>query len=304
MASLTLPKRTKWTPEARWGLLFVALPLLQFLIFICGPMIFSLWAGLTDYTAIGDPTFIGLENVTEIFQDEKFWKALFNTFYMMLGIPIGMFLAMFLAMGMNRQMPGVQVFRVIYYVPVVSSIVAVAILWRWLYNGDYGLLNQILWTLFGIKGPNWMSNTETVKAGLIAMMVWRGVGGTTILYLAALQSIPKSYYEAALVDGSSSFHTFRKITFPLLSPINFFIIITSVIGGSQLFIEPSIMTDFGGPEYSAATIVYYLWNTGFTGDYGYALGRACAVAWILAIIVFVITLVQFRLAPKSDNYLE
>lgn len=251
---------------------------------------------------MGDHYFIGLENYVELFQDERFWKSLWNTFYYMIGIPIGMVWAFSLALAFNRDMPGVKVFRVIYYIPVVSSIVAVSILWRWLYNGDYGLLNQFLWWAFKIKGPNWMYNTETVKAGITAMMVWKGVGFTTLLYLAGLQNLPKSYFEAAVVDGANSWVIFRKITFPLLKPISFFIMITGVIGGAQLFVEPQIMTDFGGPEYSAATIVYYIWEKAFSS--ADAKGYACAAAWVLAVIIFVVTAIQFKLGPKSDNYLE
>lgn len=300
--ALPLQRRPRWNREAQMGLLFVLLPVAQFFLFALGPLAFSAYAGFTDWSSLGDLNFVGWDNFAEIFEDEKFWKALYNTFFYMIGIPIGMILAIVLAMAMNRDMPGVKVFRVIYYIPVVSSIVAVAILWRWVYNGDFGILNQLLWDWFKVKGPNWMYNVDTVKPGLIAMMVWKGVGFTTLLYLAGLQNIPQSYYEAAQIDGASSLRTFRKITLPLLHPISFFVVITSVIGGSQLFIEPSIMTDFGGPEYSAATIVYYLWDKAFGS--GYRLGYACAVAWILAIIIFFVTLVQFRLAPKSDNTME
>lgn len=300
--TLTLNRPKRWNREARVGLLFVLLPVAQFFLFAFGPLAFSLFAGFTDWSSMGDLNVVGLDNFAEIFQDEKFWKALFNTFYYMIGIPIGMIIALLLAMAMNRDMPGAKVFRVIYYIPVVSSIVAVAILWRWVYNGDFGILNQILADWFHVKGPNWMYNVDTVKPALIAMMVWKGVGFSALLYLAGLQNIPKSYYEAAQIDGATPWSMFRNITYPLIGPITFFIVITSVIGGSQLFIEPSIMTDFGGPDYSAATIVFYLWDKAFGS--GYRLGYACAVAWILAIIIFFVTLVQFRLAPKNDNTME
>lgn len=292
----------QWNREALMGLVFVLLPVAQFFLFALGPLAFSLFAGFTDWSSMGDLNIVGFDNFTEIFQDEKFWKSLYNTFYYMIGIPIGMVLALLLAMAMNRDMPGAKTFRVIYYIPVVSSIVAVAILWRWVFNGDFGILNQLLWDLFHVKGPNWMYNVDTVKPGLIVMMVWKGVGFTTLLYLAGLQNVPASYYEAAQIDGATPWISFRKITLPLLHPITFFIAITSVIGGSQLFIEPSIMTDFGGPEYSSATIVYYLWDKAFGS--GYRLGYACAVAWILAFIIFFVTLLQFKLSPKNDNTME
>jgi multiple sugar transport system permease protein len=278
------------------------LPILQFLLFTAGPFFFSIYASFTDWNSMGDRNFIGLDNYFELFADERFWKALANTFWYMIGIPIGMIWALGLALAFNRTMAGVKVFRVIYYIPVVSSIVAVSILWRWLYNGDYGLINQFLMWGFNIKGPNWMYNAITVKPGITAMMVWKGVGYTALLYLAGLQTLPKSYYEAAVVDGASSWTIFRKITLPLLTPISFFIVITGVIGGAQLFVEPQIMTDFGGPGYSAATIVFYIWEKAFSS--ADAKGYACAAAWVLAIIIFAVTAIQFKLSPKSDNYLE
>lgn len=301
-ATLPLKRRSRWNREARVGLLFVLLPVAQFFLFAFGPLAFSAFAGFTDWSSMGDLNIVGFDNFAEIFEDEKFWKSLYNTFYYMLGIPIGMIIALLLAMAMNRDMVGAKTFRVIYYIPVVSSIVAVAILWRWVYNGDFGILNQLLWDWFRIEGPNWMYNVDTVKPGLIAMMVWKGVGFSALLYLAGLQNIPHSYYEAAQIDGANPWIVFRNITMPLINPISFFIVITSVIGGSQLFIEPSIMTDFGGPEYSSATIVYYLWDKAFGS--GYRLGYACAVAWILAAIIFFVTALQFKLAPKNENTME
>lgn len=295
-------KKSKWNDEAKAGLLFAILPVFQFFLFTAGPLIFSAFASFTDWNSMGDFSFVGLENFQELFTDERFWKSLYNTFWYMIGIPIGMVWAFSLALCFNRSQPGVKVFRVIYYIPVVSSIVAVSILWRWLYNGDYGLLNQFLWWAFEYKGPNWMYNVHTVKPGIMAMCVWKGVGHTALLYLGGLQNLPKSYFEAAVVDGANGFQIFRKITWPLMKPISFFIIVTGIIGGAQMIVEPQIMTDAGGPEYSAATIVFYLWDKAFSS--ADAKGYACATAWILAIIIFIITAIQFKFGPSSDNYLE
>lgn len=311
--SLSTNKRKKWNDEAVSGLIFVLPPVIGFFLFTAGPFLFSIFASFTEWDSMttieklfSQPSsyFIGFDNYVELFTDEFFWKALFNTFFYMIGIPIGMVWAFALAMSFNKELPGVKVYRVIYYIPVVSSIVAVALLWSWLYNGDYGLLNQFL-AWIGIPKenlPNWLQNKHTVKPALIAMTVWRGVGGTALLYLGALQNMPKSYYEAAVIDGANGWKIFSKITWPLMSPITFYIVVTGIIGGAQMIVEPQIMTPDGGHDYSSATIVFYIWQHAFgsADEKGYA----CAAAWVLAIIIFAITALQFKLNPASENYLE
>lgn len=313
--AVVLNKKKKWNEEAIAGLIFVLPPVIGFFLFTAGPFLFSIFASFTSWDSMVDLTslfkmdkidreyfYIGFENYIELFQDGDFWRALFNTFWYMIGIPIGIVWAFGLAMAYNKDLPGTKVFRVIYYIPVVSSIVAVSLLWRWLYNGDYGLLNQFLRSCFGIQGPNWLENAHTVKPAIMLMCVWRGVGGTALLYLGGLQNLPKSVYEAALIDGARPFTIFRKITWPLMKPITFYIIITGIIGGAQMFVEPQIMAPNGGPDYSAATIVFYIWQKAFgSAD---AKGFACAAAWVLAVIIFVVTAIQFKLSPSSENYLE
>jgi len=145
--------------------------------------------------------------------------------------------------------------------------------------------------VIGIQGPNWLNNEMTVKPAIVAMTVWKGLGMTILLYLAGIQSIPKSLNEAAQIDGANAFQAFKHITIPMLKPVTFYLIITGIIGGSQMFIEPSIMVDNGGVNYSAATVVYYLWDKAFKN---YQMGYACAVGWVLAIFIFAITFVQFK----------
>lgn len=306
---------SKWNEEAKAGLIFVLLPVFGFILFTAGPFLFSIFASFTSWDSMTDLTklfsmdevdkeffYCGLDNYKEMFQDSQFWKALWNTLFYMIGIPIGMVWAFGLAIAFNKSLPGVKVFRVIYYIPVVSSIVAVSLLWKWMYNGDYGLLNQFLEWGFGVKGPNWLENAHTVKPAITIMCVWRGVGGTALLYLGALQNLPASYFEAAVMDGANGWVIFRKITWPLMKPISFYIIITGIIGGAQLIVEPQIMAPTGGTDYSAGTIVFYIWQHAF-GSYD-AKGYACAAAWVLAIIIFVVTAIQFKLSPSSNNYLE
>ena len=289
-------KSDYYARERKAGYLFVLAPVLQFFIFALVPLLVSLYAGFTDWTTIGKPSFIGLDNFVKMSQDPHFWKALFNTTFMMIGIPIRLVIALMLALAMNRKLFGAKAFRVIYYIPVISSIAAIAILWRWVYNGDYGLLNQVL-SIFGIKGPNWLYNEATVKPAIIAMAVWQDLGMSMLLYLAGIQSIPKDYNEAAQIDGANTFQIFKNITIPMLKPVTFYMIITGIIGGSQMFIQQNLMTDNGGTNYSAATIVYYLWDKAFKN---YQMGYACAVGWVLAIIIFIVTYFQFK---SSNNEL-
>ncbi|WNS46755.1 sugar ABC transporter permease [Paenibacillus sp. MMS20-IR301] len=289
-------KSNLYRKEKIYGFLFILPPLLGLLIFTLYPMIYSIYGSFTDWDGLGQMNLIGLSNFTDLLTDELFHKALFNTLFMMLGIPIGITLALLLALGLNRGVPGTTAFRVIYYVPVISSLAAVSIMWNWAYNGDYGLVNQFL-DLFGISGPNWMANKFTVKPALIIMAVWKGLGYTMLLYLAALQSVSRSYYEAAELDGANGFQSFRHITWPMVRPVTFFIIVTNIIGGSQIFTEMNIMTPTGGPEYASASVVFYIWQKAFGN---FQMGYASAMAVFLGVFIFVVTLIQFRMNEKQS----
>lgn len=291
-----ITKSNLYRKEKIYGFLFILPPLLGLLIFTLYPMIYSIYGSFTDWDGLGQMNLIGLSNFKDLWTDELFHKALFNTLFMMLGIPIGILLALLLALGLNRGVPGTTAFRVIYYVPVISSLAAVSIMWNWAYNGDYGLVNQFL-DLFGISGPNWMANKYTVKPALIIMAVWKGVGYTMLLYLAALQSVSRSYYEAAELDGANGFQAFWHITWPMVRPVTFFIIVTNIIGGSQIFTEMNIMTPTGGPEYSSASVVFYIWQKAFGN---FQMGYASAMAVVLGAFIFVVTLIQFRMNEKQS----
>lgn len=289
-------KSNLYRKERIYGYLFILPPVLGLLIFTLFPVIYSFYGSLTDWDGLGQMSFVGLSNFKDLFSDDLFYKAAFNTIYLMIGIPIGLFLALLLALGLNRRIPGTTAFRVIYYVPVISSLAAISILWNWAYNGDYGLVNQFL-ELLGIKGPNWLANKYTVKPAIIIMAVWKGLGYTMLLYLAALQSIPRTYYEAAELDGATGFKSFRHITWPMVKPVTFFIVVTSIIGGSQIFTEINIMTSTGGTEYSSASVVFYIWQKAFGN---LQMGYASAMAVVLGLFIFVITLIQFKMNEKSS----
>ena len=286
--------------EERWALLFVAAPAVGFLLFMAWPIIFAFLTSLTTWTGAKGfagmiDRFCGFDNYVKLMGDAKFWKTVGTTIIYLIGIPVGMILGLLLAMGMNRKIPGVRVLRTMYYVPVISSLVAVSILWAWVYNYDYGLLNVIIKTLTGKHGPNWLGDEVLIKVSMIIFMVWKGLGTSIILYLAGLQNIPRNYYEAAMVDGANRWQQFKNITLPLLSPVTFYIMITTLIGGFQVFVEVQVMAANGGIGYSAATIVFYLYEKAFES---YQLGYASTIAVFLAVIIFAITLFNFKMQDK------
>lgn len=279
---------------------FIAAPVIGFLIFIGYPMLYAVYASFTKWNGLSEPTFNGLDNYVEMIGDPYFWKAMGNTVFMMIGIPVGLIISLLLALALNRRMRGTTFFRTVYYVPVISSLAAVAILWQWAYNGDFGLINQVL-AMLGIDGPNWLQDASTAKPAIIIMAVWKGVGFSMLLYLAALQSVPRHLYEAAAIDGANALQQFRHITIPMLRPVTFFLVVTSIIGGARIFIEINIMTPTGGPEFSTASIVWYIWQKAF--NY-LQMGYATSMSVVLGLLVFVITAIQFQMNRRSQFSIE
>ncbi len=182
--------------EERWAWLFIAAPFVGFMLFMAYPIVFAVLASMSKWTGINSMlgNMVGLDNYAKILTDSHFWLSMGNTIIYMIGIPIGMILGILIAMGLNKKLPGKRILTTMYYVPVVSSLVAVSILWAWVFNYDYGLLNSIYKALTGMHGPNWLGDEAMVRVSMIIFMVWKGLGGTIILYLAGLQNIPKDYY--------------------------------------------------------------------------------------------------------------
>lgn len=286
--------------EHRWALAFVAAPVIGYLLFTLYPVCFAVYASLTNWNGLGIMRFVGLDNYVRLFSDANFLESLYNTFFYMIGIPIGLAVSLALAVAMNRKIVGLTAFRTIYYVPVISSLAAIAILWQWAYNGDFGLVNQAL-ALVGIDGPNWLASTFWAKPAIILMAIWKGLGFSMILYLAAIQSVPRSLYEAAQLDGANGWQRFRTITLPMVRPVTFFLVVTNVIGGAQLFTEINIMTPTGGPEYSTASAVWHIWRQAFKYQ---QMGYATAMAIVLGLLILVVTLIQFRLNRRNSFQID
>lgn len=297
-ATARRPARRRTTlhgPDRFWGRIFLTPPVLGFALFALLPLLYSFYAAFTHWNGLSAPLFSGVENFQRMAADGQFWQALGNTVFLMLGIPIGLFISLLLALALNRPMPGRAAFRVIYYLPGVSSVAAISILWQWALNGDFGFVNQLL-GMIGVEGPNWLNEKAWVKPALIIMGVWKGIGFSTLLYLAALQSVPRNLLEAAELDGAGVIARFWHVTVPMLRPVTFFLVVTGIIGGAQMFAEVNIMTPTGGPEFGSATIVWYIWREGFQN---LQLGYATAMSLVLGLMIFAVTAFQFWLNSRN-----
>lgn len=281
--------------ERLWGLVFVAPITTQVVLFTLIPVVIAVVAGFTNWNSIrGTADFIGFDNFAEFLSDKYFWIASGNTLVMLLPIPFYLLFGILFALGSHRGTPGSSVFRTLFLLPYVSSIVALVVLWKWIFNYQYGLVNQAL-ALFGIQGPDWLGDPAWIKTTIVIMIAWKMIGITSIYILAALKNIPSSYYEAARLDGASPVRTFFQITLPLLTPSIFFLTIIGIIGSLQTFVEVQLFTSDGGRNYSAATITYYIWQKAFgSGE----LGLASATAILFAVVILGVTLAQFRLSRR------
>ena len=293
------------------SLLFLLPNFSGFLLFTLGPTIASLILSFTNWDLLSPPHWVGIKNLITLIgfhktsggwkpNDFYFWYALWNTIFYMLFIPVQMGLSLLMALLFNRKVKGVVFFRTVYFLPTICSGVAIAILWRWLYNPDFGLINYLL-SKIGIHGPQWLASTKWAKPAIAIMGVWVGLGGyNTILYLAALQGVPRDPYEASMVDGANPWQRFRYVTWPSLSPTTFFVFIMSVIGGFQGgFMQAYLMTG-GGPAFSTTTVNYYIFNNAYQW---FKMGYASTISWILFIFVFIVTLINWRFGGKRVHYI-
>lgn len=272
-----------------WGFLFVTPWLLGFLIFTAGPMLTSLYLSFTKYD-LNSIKFVGTKNYERLlFDDPLFWKSLKVTFfYAIFAVPLGIVGSLGLALLLNQKVRGQRVFRTIFYLPALVPAVASSLLWSWIFNSDHGLLNYAL-GLFGIGGAEWLADEKYTLWAFIIMSLWGAGGGRMVIFLAGLQGISDSYYEAARIDGASAWQQFRAVTLPQLSPVIFFNLILGVIGSFQVFTEAYVMTS-GGPNNATLTYALNIFRNAF--EY-FKLGKASAMAWILFLILLVITGFQF-----------
>lgn len=283
------------------GYLFISPWIIGFIGLTLGPLLFSLAASFTDYNITSKMNFIGFENFKRMFtMDDLFRTSLFNTlYYVVFSVPLTTAGAILLGVLLNQKVKGMKFFRTIYYLPAVLSGVAVYFLWMQLLSPSTGLVNTML-AWFGIDGPAWLFDPEWTKPALLLMKMW-SVGGGMLLYLASLQGVSSQMYEAADIEGATSWQKFFHITLPMISPIIFFDVITSTIGSFQIFQEAYVMTEngSGGPGNSLLFYNLHMWNNAFEV---FNMGYASAMAWLLFIIVMLLTVVNMKLGKRWVHY--
>jgi len=291
------------------GYLFLTPNFLGFLAFMFIPLAVSLVLAFTNWRMLSwPPHFVGLGNFQKLLgfhhtkegwalNDPNFWYYLYNTVYLMMGIPISMGVSLFLAVLVNERLKGIVAFRTLLFIPTICSGIGTLMLWRLMYHVDFGLINRAL-DFFGVEGPNWLNSVTWAKPALMLVGIWSSAGGyNMIIYLAALQGIPPQLYEAASIDGAGAWHRFRHVTWPMLAPTTFFIFTMGMIAGFQGGFNAAYIMTQGGPGGSTTTISYYIYNTAYTGNL--EMGYGCAIAWVLFFLVFGVTLLNWRYGGKS-----
>ena len=301
MTSLRRPTTRQGSPlghEGRWALLFLAPTLLGLAVLSAGPILATLAISLTKWDLLTAPQFVGLDNFAALMSDDRFLKAMRNTiFYTVVSVPLGMAIALGLAMALNQTIRGIAFIRTAYFLPVVTSTIAIALVWQWIYSSDAGLLNQAI-GLFGIPSQRWLSDPVLVMPSIVAMSIWQGLGINVIIFLAGLQAIPTELLDAASVDGAGRWARTRHITLPLLTPSIFFTGILSLIGSFQVFDQIYVLAR-PKPTEATITIVYFIYENGFKF---FKMGYATAASWILFIIVAALTAVYFRSQDRWVHY--
>ncbi len=287
----------------RNGLLFISPWIAGFAVFTAYPLGASLYYSLCDYSVLKPPVFVGGANYQELVTDPVFWKSLYNTLYFAVCfLPLATVLAITLALLLNTGVRGMTMYRTIFFLPSLTPLVALGILWMWMLNGEYGVVNYVLNLVLnplGLQAPIWLQSTAWSKPAIVLMSLW-GVGYAVVIYLAGLQDIPKQLYEAAELDGARWLAKLRHITLPLLSPAIFFNVVMGLIGALQVFALPYVLTDgTGGPARSTLFYTMLLYNSAFRY---LRMGYACAMAWLLFLIILALTLLVYRVSRKRVHY--
>ena len=288
-------------PELFWALVFLSPWLVGFLVFTAGPMLASLVLSFTDYDVLTSPRWTGFDNYVTMFSDPKLLKSLGNTFfYAALHVPLSMVIALGLASLLERAGRTANIFRTTFYLPSITPAVATGVLWFWLLNPQVGLVNRGL-ALLGIEGPGWTTDPEWIKPGIVVMSLW-GLGNTVVIYYAALRNVPQDLYDAAAVDGANRWQQFRHVTVPQISGVLFFTLIVGTITALQLFTE--VYTMFFRGQRSAVSedalfYIIYLFQQAFEF---FRMGYASAMAWLLFVIIMIVTLIQVKFSKRWVHY--
>jgi multiple sugar transport system permease protein len=284
--------------QARWGYLMVAPMMIGFAIFFLIALIASLYLSFTDWKVISSPNWVGLDNYVKLSRDRMFLDAVRNT--AMLTVPnviLRLIFSMLLAIALNTNIRFRAFYRMLFFMPVLTMPVAIATIWKWLFDPGFGPINAQLGRM-GLPQPEWLNQPQTAVIAVVIVLLWSGVGYDMIIFLAGLQNIPREYYEAAQLDGAGTFRQFRDITLPLLTPTTFFLSVVAIIGSLQVFDLVYVMTRVGNIN-RFPTIVYYIYEEGFKN---FRMGYAVSMAWVLLAVILIFTLLQFRLQRRWVHY--
>jgi len=290
--------RRRQRNEAALAYLFLLPTLLGLLLFTIGPVIAGFLISFTNWNIFLPPQWVGFDNYTFLFTQDLPRKVFANTlYYTLINVPLNMTLALAVALLLNLQLRGVAFYRAIYFLPVISSTVAAALIWNWLYSPNFGPINYGL-SAIGISGPPWLASTTWAMPAVILMSVWKGFGINMLIFLAGLQGIPQELLEASMIDGANRWQRFWRVTWPLLTPTTFFVLVISCIASFQVFEQVYVMTE-GGPAYATTVLGLFIYLNAFRYN---NMGYAAAVAYLLFALILVITLVQFRLQDRWTHY--
>lgn len=283
-----------------WAYGFIAPSLILICVLNLWPILQTFYFSLNEVRGFQSPVFVGMSNYMTLFGDEEFWKSLVNTcIYTVVTVPVGVILSLVTAVFLNASIKGKPFFRVLYFLPVISAPAAVAMVWRWLYNSDFGLINYIL-SVLHIQGPNWIADSRVVLGSVMIVGIWSLVGYNMVILLAGLQDIPGSYYEAAQIDGADSLKQFLHITVPLVSPTLFFVVLTTMISSLQVFDHIYMMLDSTNPALkSGESIVYLFYKYTFANNNK---GYGSAIATVLLFLVMLLTVIQMKVQKKWVHY--
>jgi len=286
------------TSDNLWALFFIGPQLLGLIVFSLIPLLSAFYLSFTDWDAFNSRTFVGVQNFVGQFTSPDLRIALWNTLvYTLIAVPGGLFLSLLVAMGLNN-IRGKTIYRLLFFMPVVTGSVAVGVVWLYLLNDDFGIINTYAQAWFGIDLPSWLTDSGFVMPSLAVIGIWWGLGYNMVIFLAGLQNVPTSLVEAAQIDGANKWHIFRNVTVPLLSPTTFFLTITAIISSFQVFDIANVMTG-GGPGKASYTMVFHIYQLAFKD---FTFGKSSAAAVILFAIILVVTMFQLYAQKRWVHY--
>ena len=286
--------------DGLWAVFFLAPALIGLSVFTIYPLLESLHISFTSWDLFSDKVFVGLKNYIDFFHDSTGRKVFWNTVvFTLLAVPIQIVISFFLAVALNQKIRGIRFFRGAYFLPSIASMVSISIVWQWLFNTDFGIINYVI-KLFGGQAIPWLTSPSYSLWTIIIVSCWKGMGYNMMIFLAGLQGVPATYYEAAEMDGCTGLSRLIRIVVPLIKPTTLYVSITCVINSMQVFDQVMIITG-GGPARSSSGLVQYLYENAF--DY-YKMGYASAIGWVMAIFIFILSIIQFRVMSSSDYSIE